>query len=396
MLLVCALAAGMAQGFGRFSYPVLLPSLRQDLLTSYGSAGFIGTLNVGAYLVGSIVVMVLSMRVPGHRLMASGLSLTSVALVVLATSRSVPQLAIGMILSGLGGAGVWVPTPGVATSLFPLERRGAASGASGAGIGLCMLIASQLARVAPDLWGDESWRVVWWIMAGLTAAVAVAAWVVLRPPPVPVSPDPPTFDALRRVPAWRAISAAYACFGLAYVLYVSYLVAGVQEDADFSPAHAANVFGVMAATTILGGPLLGQVSDAVGRRSTLIAGFLGAAAGAASVLTDAEPWVTLGAVMFGLAFSGLVSVIAAYVGDHSPPHQFASAFGAVTVAFAIAQAAGPYLGGWLRDQSGDFTIVFTVSVIVWLVGAACCFGLASSSHPERRDVRPAPSLRSPG
>lgn len=388
MLLICTMAAGMAQGFGRFSYPVLLPSLREDLLSSYGSAGLIGTLNVAAYLAGSVVVMFLSMRIAGHRLMATGLTLTALALVVMATARSVPQLAVGMIIAGFGGAGVWVPAPGVAASLFPLERRGVASGASGIGIGVCMLFASQVARIAPDAWGDESWREVWWLMGGLTAALAVGVWTLLRPPPAPAHPDPPTVDALRRVPGWGAISVAYACFGLAYVLYISYLVAALREDAGFSSAHAANVFGLLAATTIVGGPLLGQVSDRIGRRATLIVGFLMAAVGAASVLTDAEPWVAIGTVSFGLAFSGLVSGIAAYIGDHSAPHQFASAFGAVTVAFALAQAGGPYLGGWLRDLSGDFVAVFTVSALVWIAGAICCFRLAPSAHRVRRPPRP--------
>ena len=94
-----------------------------------------------------------------------------------------------------------------------------------------------------------------------------------------------------------------------------------------------------------------------------------------SVLIGSEPWVALGAVVFGLAFSGLVSVIAAYIGDFSPPHQFASAFGAVTVAFAIAQAAGPFLGGWLRDHQGDFHWVFGVAALVWLAGGIACLGL---------------------
>ena len=377
MLVVCALGAGIAQGFGRFSYPVLLPSLREDLLSSYGSAGLIGTLNVGAYLIGSIVVMVASMRIPGHRLMAIGLSLTTTGLVVLATASSVLQLAIGMVIAGFGGAGVWVPAPGVAASLFPLSRRGVATGASGVGIGVCMLIASQLGRVAPDLWGGESWRVVWWIMAGVAAAAVVALATVLRPPPVPTGTEPPTFDALRRVPAWRNIAFAYACFGLAYVLYISYLVAGTREDAGFSAAHAANVFGLMAASTIMGGPLLGQLSDRIGRRPTLVGGFVAAAAGSASVLIGSEPWVAFGAVIFGIAFSGLVSVIAAYIGDFSPPHQFASAFGAVTVAFAVAQAAGPFLGGWLRDRQGDFQWVFGVAALVWLAGGIACLGLVS-------------------
>ena len=389
MLVVCALGAGIAQGFGRFSYPVLLPSLREDLLASYGSAGLIGTLNVGAYLIGSIVVMVASMRLPGHRLMAIGLSLTTMGLVVLATAGSVVQLAIGMVIAGFGGAGVWVPAPGVAASLFPLSRRGVATGASGVGIGVCMLIASQLGRVAPDVWGGESWRVVWWIMAGVAAVAVVALATVLRPPPVPTGAEPPTFDALRRVPAWRNIAFAYACFGLAYVLYISYLVAGTREDAGFSAAHAANVFGLMAASTILGGPLLGQLSDRVGRRPTLVAGFVAAAAGSASVLIGAEPWVALGAIVFGLAFSGLVSVIAAYIGDFSPPHQFASAFGAVTVAFAIAQAAGPFLGGWLRDRQGDFHWVFGVAALVWLAGGIACLGLAG--RPRSRPDGSVPS-----
>lgn len=391
MLVVCALGAGIAQGFGRFSYPVLLPSLREDLLSSYGSAGLIGTLNVGAYLVGSIVVMVVSMRVPGHRLMAMGLSLTTIALVVLATAHSVGQLAVGMLLAGFGGAGVWVPAPGVAASLFPLSRRGVATGASGAGIGVCMLVASQLARVAPDLWGDESWRIVWWLMAAAAAVVVVGLATVLRPPPVPVGAEPPTFDALRRVPGWKAISGAYACFGLAYVLYITYLVAGVQEEAGFTASHAANLFGLMAASTIVGGPLMGQLSDRLGRRPTLVAGFVGAAAGSASVLIGAEPWVAVGAVIFGIAFSGLVSVIAAYIGDHCPPHQFASAFGAVTVAFAVAQAVGPYLGGWLRDHRGDFVWVFGGAALVWLLGAGCSLALAGRAQPSGD-----PSVRSPG
>lgn len=390
MLVVCALGAGIAQGFGRFSYPVLLPSLREDLLSSYGSAGLIGTLNVGAYLVGSIAVMVLSMRLPGHRLMAMGLSLTTVGLVVLATAGSVGQLAVGMLLAGFGGAGVWVPAPGVAASLFPLERRGVATGASGAGIGVCMLVASQLGRIAPQQWGEESWRVVWWIMAAAAAVTVVALATILRPPPVPTGAEPPTFDALRRVPAWRSISVAYACFGLAYVLYISYLVAAVREDAGFTASHAANLFGLMAASTIVGGPLLGQVSDRIGRRTTLVAGFSAAAAGSASVLVGSEPWVAIGAVVFGIAFSGLVAVIAAYIGDHSPPHQFAAAFGAVTVAFAVAQAIGPYLGGWLRDHRGDFVWVFGVAAIVWLAGAVASMGLAARPRGGRATSVPSP------
>lgn len=142
MLVIYGAAASVAQAFGRFSYPVLLPSLRQDLLSSYGIAGLIGTLNVGAYLVGSIIVMVLAGRLSSQRLMSIGLTMTTVALVVMATTHSVFQLGVGMVIAGLGGAGVWVPAPGVATRLFPPHRRGVTTGVTGVGIGLGMFLSS--------------------------------------------------------------------------------------------------------------------------------------------------------------------------------------------------------------------------------------------------------------
>lgn len=386
MLVVVGAAAGVAQAFGRFSYPVLLPSLREDLLSSYGTAGFIGTLNVGAYLVGSLVVMVVAGRLPSQRLMGIGLTMTTVALVVMATAQSVVQLGVGMVVAGFGGAGVWVPAPGVATRLFPPQRRGVTTGITGVGIGVGMFLASQLARVAPTWWGDESWRVVWWLMAGVALLVAVATWTMLRPPApaTTVGPTLPTLGALRSVPGWRPLAAAYACFGLSYVLYLSYLTSALRDDAAFSSAHAANVFGLMAIMTVFGGPVLGQLSDRIGRRPTMFLGFAGAATGTLAVLSEREPFVAVGAIMFGLAFSGLVTLIAAYIGDHTTPSQFPAAFGTITVAFALAQAVGPYLGGWLRDRRGDFVAVYGVATAVWIIGGLCCLGLVGAAAARRR------------
>ncbi len=51
-----AVGAAVAQAFGRFTYGVLLPAVRDDLGISNTVAGSIGTVNVGAYLLGTLAV----------------------------------------------------------------------------------------------------------------------------------------------------------------------------------------------------------------------------------------------------------------------------------------------------------------------------------------------------
>src|SRR3954468_22852874 len=53
---ILVLAAAVAQGFGRFGYALLLPAVNADLVHSYAVAGLLGTLNLTAYLGGTLLV----------------------------------------------------------------------------------------------------------------------------------------------------------------------------------------------------------------------------------------------------------------------------------------------------------------------------------------------------
>ena len=52
----------MAQSFARFSFGLLLPAMKTDLRISYGLAGWLGTINLAGYLVGTILTSIVSMR----------------------------------------------------------------------------------------------------------------------------------------------------------------------------------------------------------------------------------------------------------------------------------------------------------------------------------------------
>src|SRR3954453_1683301 len=116
---ILVLAAGVAQGFGRFGYALLLPAVNADLVHSYAVAGLLGTLNLTAYLCGTLLVSLTAGRLAPATSVRLGLLVTTAGVSVLALAPSVPVLVAGMVLAGFGGGMIWVPAPGLAGAAAP-------------------------------------------------------------------------------------------------------------------------------------------------------------------------------------------------------------------------------------------------------------------------------------
>ena len=112
------------------------------------------------------------------------------------------------------------------------------------------------------------------------------------------------FRSLRRIHGWLALTVAYAAFGFMYLLVFAFLVARLEDDAGFTSRQASLMFSLVGVATIFGGLLFGPLSDRIGRRSTLVLGFTVFAASALAILPGRQPWVALGSIGAGLAFSG--------------------------------------------------------------------------------------------
>ena len=377
LLPVLVVAAAVAQGFGRFGYALLLPALNADLVHSYAVAGLLGTLNLTAYLAGTLLVSLTAGRLAPAASVRLGLLLTTAGLSVLAIAPSVPVLVAGMVVSGFGGAMIWVPAPGIAGSAVRVSRRGLAIGVTGSGVGVGVMASSGLTAVVHAVAGPGAWRPVYGIEAVLSALVAAAAWRWLRPRTAPVS-GPVRISALRAVPSWIGSTLSYGGYGLAIAIYMTFLVAAYEEDAGFGTGHASAVFALAGVCITAGGVLLGRWSDSVGRRAAMTWAYLGMTAAILLVPVGAEPWAVLSAVVFGLAMSGTPAVLAAHLADFLDPRQFAAAFGAVTLVFGLAQLVGPQLGGWIADRTGSFSIAFLVAA-----GAALGAAVASATLPRR-------------
>ncbi|WP_448628602.1 YbfB/YjiJ family MFS transporter [Geodermatophilus sp. URMC 64] len=385
LLPVLVLAAGVAQGFGRFGYALLLPAVNAELVHSYAVAGLLGTLNLTAYLAGTLLVSLTAGRLAPATSVRLGLLLSTAGLAVLASAPSVPVLVVGMVLTGFAGAMIWVPAPGIAGSAVRVARRGLAIGLTGSGVGVGVAASSALTAVVHAVAGADAWRQVWGIEAVLAAVVAAAAARWLRPPVTPVS-GPVRISALRAVPGWIGSTVSYGGYGLAVAIYMTFLVAAYQDDAGFGAGHASAVFALVGVCIMAGGVLLGRWSDTVGRRAAMTWAYVGMTAAVLLVPVGAEPWAVLSALLFGLAMSGAPAVLAAHLADFLDPRRFAAAFGAVTLVFGLAQLVGPQLGGWIAERTGSFTTAFLVAAGAALVAAA-----ASATLPRRRAAAPSPA-----
>jgi predicted MFS family arabinose efflux permease len=371
------LACFVGQSFGRFSFGLLLPAMKADLRISYSLVGWLGTINLAGYLVGTIGTSVASLRIPAHRLLQFGSVVATSGIAVLAMSTSTPALLLGMILCGIGGAAAWVPAPSVAASVFPPERRGFAMGMTSGGIGTGIVLSVLLTNGIRAGAGDQTlWRHVWFL-EGIIGVAAIAATFAFLKPMQAGSAAPPRLSALTSLPRWWSPTFSYVCFGFAYVMFATYVVAALQQR-DFTPARATFVFAAFGAGNLTGALSVGRLSDHIGRRVTMAGCYLLCGAMCALIIHGPEAIAYPIALLFGLGMSGAVVSLAAHIGDHVSPQAFSAAFGAVTALFGVSQMVGPRIGGGWLESGMSFSTLFFVAAGVWVLG-----GLAALAMPVK-------------
>jgi MFS family permease len=381
-------SACVAQAFGRFTWGVVLPGARDDLLDGSNTlAGFFGTLNVTAYLLGTLAVSWAASKVTLVGLVRLGLSISTTALGLASIAPNGPVLGLALFMMGLGGAVIWIPAPAIAARVLPPHRAGMAVGMVGSGIGAGIVFAGQMAAFL-DRRSDATdlWQTLYRIEFSVAVVVLVGAFALLRS-----RGDRPSlaggfggFGALRKVHGWIPVTAAYASFGFAYILVLGFLVARLEDDSGFSSAQATAMFSLVGGAAAFGGIILGPLSDRIGRRATLTMAFVLFGLCSLLELTGRQPWVAIASVGIGLMFSGMPAMITAHIVDHTDVTTYGPAFSAATLAFGVTQMVSPQIGGTLADALGSFTWVFVLSALVSFVGAAFSSRLPRTSDQSRR------------
>ena len=190
-----------------------------------------------------------------------------------------------------------------------------------------------------------------------------------------------------RPPALAFVMITVALDTLALGLIIPVLPKLVVDFLQGDTAHGAEILGLFGTVwtlmQFLSGPVLGSLSDRVGRRPVILLSNLGM--GLDYVLMALAPnlvWLFVGRVISGITGAS-ISTAFAYIADVAAPEQRAKAFGMVGVAFGVGFIVGPAIGGLLGsfDPRLPFWVAAGFSLLNFAYG---WFVLPESLTPDKR------------
>lgn len=173
---------------------------------------------------------------------------------------------------------------------------------------------------------------------------------------------------------------------LAFGIIIPVLPRLIQDFLGGEAVSAAQIYGLFGLTwavmQFFGSPVLGVLSDAVGRRPVILLSNI--ALGLDYLLMAIAPgigWLLLGRAIGGLASSSFTTAFA-YVADVTDADRRAAGFGVIGAAFAFGFIFGPALGGMLGAV--DPRLPFWVAAALCLANALYGFFVLPESLPRER------------
>src|SRR5216117_2903520 len=149
-------------------------------------------------------------------------------------------------------------------------------------------------------------------------------------------------------------------------LVLSFLNNDMKRAADWNGIFLT----VFAAMQFFFSPVIGVLSDRIGRRPVLLLSSLGLGLDyMVMALAPTIGWLFLGRIISGITASSIPTAMA-YIADVVPKEKRAGAFGMIGVAFGVGFILGPGIGGPLADISPrlPFWVAAGFSLANWLYG----------------------------
>ncbi|MDR3562601.1 MAG: MFS transporter [Negativicutes bacterium] len=369
--------AFLASYFHRTAAGVVADSLMQEFaITRASEMGGLASVYFYAYAAMQLPGGILADFYGPRRTISLALLLAALGAVIFGCAESMTGLYAGRLISSLGVGLIYANIVKIHAEWFRMREFGTMTGwIVVAGSSGFLLAATPLAYVV----NHYGWRSAFLLIAGYSLLVAVACWLLVRDRPSAVGlPDIAAVEA--REGTGRELAAVIKCSVTGslktvmsnpytwwpflasvsvYGVYMAFLglwgVPYFMQVYGMSRMDAANHMLIMAVGTMVGGPLVGMLSDRLGLRqspNTLSSAFFLLLWLVLTVWNDGKPpeWVMYPLCFgIGLGVSG-VNLNVACGKEVNPPHMTGVVAGVVNSGAFVGAGLLQPMFGWLLDR----------------------------------------------
>jgi sugar phosphate permease len=383
-----------AHGFGRMSYTIILPAMKDGLGFNYTQLGLLGTGNFIGYLTMAIVGGFLAAHFGTRIVITAALVLMGITMIPTGLAQSFGFAFAMRLLTGLGNGAAFVPAMALGSAWFTMKKRGFATGIVSAGIGAGTLISGLLVPPILSAFGANGWRFSWYILGGAVLLISGVVYQFVCSNPQEKGLQQVGFEKSEAVqrdssttkkvsaPKWTDtvksvikmgsvwyLGVVYFFYGLSYIIYMVFFAAYLVKEIGLSQEWAGGLWALVGGLSIFCGVIWGKISDLIGRsRGAALAYLVLGLSYILYALIKVPFGFYLSAILFGLTAWSIPTIMAAAAGDFVGPRLAPAGLGFITLFFGIGQALGPALGGYLADVSGSFTLPFLIAGVISLIG----------------------------
>jgi len=297
------------------------------------------------------------------------------------------------IMCGIGIAfGEFIPSTTVINAWF-VKRRSLAMGLLFAAGGMGGFIMPPLIGLMIDRFG---WPTAWFLLGvfHLTFVVVLGGLIIKnKPEDYNQLPDGASYIKTQGDGGdWKVMDAFFSpsLWGIVGVFAITLFIVNVLSthqvsylrDRGFSPFFSASALGFMLGASVVGRLISGFLGTRFEGRKILAASLILMAAGILSlILAYKVIFVYLYAVFTGLGFGGaIVSIPQVTVSFFGQSH-YPQIIGWTAPLVTVAGAVSPYIAGYLRDLTGNYTIPLVTILFLAVIGVQVTIFLR---RPEKK------------
>jgi len=355
-------------GLGRFAFGMVLPSMQADLQMSITQSGFIGTSNFTGYLCGLLFAGTFYARFGAATLITRSLLTQGLFMLFMAFSSHYLLVSLFYFFAGFFGALSNMAVLAYLAQIVPKSIRGKAVGLLSVGNGAAIVLSGLVVPLMDSFYDTQSWRATWGLFALITIGIAfiIKSGLEHDNPHAKKTKNliKESYFTIFKNKQFLQIGGIYFCFGITYVVYVTFFVLASIDKWHISSNLSAPFWILLGFLSMFSGPIFGAISDKIGRLKTISFVFLiQSIANIILALNVPVSYLWVSASLFGISVWATPLIMAVYTAETFGVEKTAGIFSKITIIFALGQIIGPLGAGYLTDLTGDFSYAFGLSFI---------------------------------